>query len=80
MVSSVSAADIPSERSFISGMPTRDVDCKPHVHIDPAVLKILHEKERLPARFIVDLYEAEDWTIFPTSISTTISDMSVSIP
>ncbi|KAF4337214.1 hypothetical protein FBEOM_8907 [Fusarium beomiforme] len=38
-----------------------------HAHVDPAIMQLLYEKAGLTARFLVDFYEAHDWTVFPTS-------------
>ncbi|KAI0517046.1 hypothetical protein F5B22DRAFT_144702 [Xylaria bambusicola] len=38
-----------------------------HTHVDPTILKLLHEHAKLPAKFIIDLYQTEDWTVFPTT-------------
>ncbi|KAI1131455.1 hypothetical protein F5Y10DRAFT_233689 [Nemania abortiva] len=40
-----------------------------HTHVDPALLELLHEESNLSAKFIVDLYQTEDWTVFPTSFT-----------
>ncbi|KAJ8129020.1 hypothetical protein O1611_g4612 [Lasiodiplodia mahajangana] len=40
-----------------------------HTHVDPALLELLHEESNLSAKFIVDLYQTEDWTVFPTSFA-----------
>ena len=74
------AANKLSGCSFISGTPTTDVNYKPHVHLDPALLKIFHEKERLSAKFIVELYDVEDWTVFPTSFSANGFGIGLSVP
>lgn len=41
-----------------------------HAHVDPAIMQLLYEKAGLTARFLVDFYEAHDWTVFPTSSVT----------
>ncbi|KAK5625207.1 hypothetical protein RRF57_000923 [Xylaria bambusicola] len=38
-----------------------------HTHVDPIILKLLHERCNLPAKFIIDLFQTEDWTVFPTA-------------
>ncbi|KAI8627242.1 hypothetical protein F5Y19DRAFT_443705 [Xylariaceae sp. FL1651] len=40
-----------------------------HTHVNPNILRVLNQKGNLSARFIVDLYQAEDWTVFPSSLS-----------
>ncbi|KAI3318903.1 hypothetical protein HD806DRAFT_548775 [Xylariaceae sp. AK1471] len=46
-------------------------DNKLHTHVDPAVLRLLHEESNLSAKFITDLYQTEDWTVFPTATELT---------
>ncbi|KAH8759853.1 hypothetical protein F5883DRAFT_647754 [Diaporthe sp. PMI_573] len=41
-----------------------------HTHINPHVLKLLHERAGLTANFMADVYESPDWTVFPTVSST----------
>lgn len=48
-----------------------------HTHINHAVLKLLHEKAGLTARFMTDVYESPDWTVFPTVSSTASSRSSL---
>ncbi|KAI1171520.1 hypothetical protein F4777DRAFT_565078 [Nemania sp. FL0916] len=45
-----------------------------HIHVDPDVLKWLHDEGNLSAKFIMDLYQTEDWTVFPTSSMAIIKD------
>ncbi|KAI1160610.1 hypothetical protein F5B18DRAFT_631976 [Nemania serpens] len=40
-----------------------------HTHVDPALLQLLHEEGNLSAKFIMDLFQTEDWTLFPTSFT-----------
>ncbi|KAI0104718.1 hypothetical protein GGR51DRAFT_521820 [Nemania sp. FL0031] len=40
-----------------------------HTHVDPSLLELLHEESNLSAKFIIDLYQTEDWTVFPTSFT-----------
>ncbi|RFU34190.1 hypothetical protein B7463_g2176, partial [Scytalidium lignicola] len=52
---------------FVSATPGQD---GLHVHVHPDVMKLLHEKAGLTAKFLVDFYESYDWTVFPTSSVT----------
>ncbi|KAI1183650.1 hypothetical protein F5B17DRAFT_415326 [Nemania serpens] len=40
-----------------------------HTHVDPSLLQLLHEEGNLSAKFIIDLFQTEDWTLFPTSFT-----------
>ncbi|KAI1152499.1 hypothetical protein F4825DRAFT_418835 [Nemania diffusa] len=40
-----------------------------HTHVDPSLLELLHEEGNLSAKFIIDLFQTEDWTVFPTSFA-----------
>ncbi|KAI1111131.1 hypothetical protein F5Y14DRAFT_426352 [Nemania sp. NC0429] len=40
-----------------------------HTHVDPSLLQLLHEEGNLSAKFIIDLFDTEDWTLFPTSFT-----------
>ncbi|KAH8588422.1 hypothetical protein B0O99DRAFT_728327 [Bisporella sp. PMI_857] len=42
-----------------------------HTHIDPT-MKLLYDKGVVTAKFLVDFYETDDWTVFRTSSSSTI--------
>lgn len=44
------------------------------MHINPAVLRLLHEKHGLPATFLFDVYSTDDWTVFLPSSLLACSD------
>ncbi|KIN03010.1 hypothetical protein OIDMADRAFT_27483 [Oidiodendron maius Zn] len=62
--------------SFVSA--TRGEDGL-HVHVNPDVMKLLHEKAGLTAKFLVDFYETHDWTVFPTSSVTHASNSTLAL-
>jgi hypothetical protein len=51
-----------------------------HTHINPHVLKLLHERAGLTANFMADVYESPDWTVFPTVSSTESKSSLVGMP
>lgn len=45
--------------------------CKRSQHgLHPQTLRILHDESFLTAKFILDFYEAPEWTVFPTGSYT----------
>ncbi|EXL51684.1 hypothetical protein FOCG_07511 [Fusarium oxysporum f. sp. radicis-lycopersici 26381] len=50
-----------------------------HVHVDPAIMQLLHEKAGLTSRFLVDFYESHDWTVFPTSSVTNPNHLAIAL-
>ncbi|KAJ3576035.1 hypothetical protein NPX13_g3833 [Xylaria arbuscula] len=50
---------------FISAVIDRNNEL--HAHVDPAILELLHQKSNLSAKFIIDVFQTEDWTVIPTS-------------
>ncbi|KAI1198932.1 hypothetical protein F5X97DRAFT_138939 [Nemania serpens] len=40
-----------------------------HTHVDPSLLQLLYEEGNLSAKFIIDLFQTEDWTLFPTNFT-----------
>lgn len=41
-----------------------------HVHVDPAVMDVLHQLDGVSKKFICDVYETEEWASLPYSSFT----------
>jgi len=61
--------------SFINGSTTND---DYHVHTNPAVMRLLHEKGQMSTRFLADFYGSLPWTVVP--VSSLVSDSQTGIP